>query len=65
MIRPQTCPICERELPVNAETGLTTFPFCSKRCQEVDLHRWAEGKYSIVEPIDPEVEGDETPPQEF
>ena len=30
------------------------FPFCSERCRQIDLYRWSEGKYAIVEPIDPE-----------
>jgi endogenous inhibitor of DNA gyrase (YacG/DUF329 family) len=25
-------------------------PFCSKRCADVDLHRWLSGKYAI--PVD-------------
>ncbi len=60
MIRPQTCPICERELTMNGENSPKTFPFCSKRCQQVDLYRWSEGKYSIAEPCDPNIEGDES-----
>jgi endogenous inhibitor of DNA gyrase (YacG/DUF329 family) len=52
MIRPQTCPICERELPPGAAES-PDFPFCSKRCRQVDLFRWSEGKYAIVEPLDP------------
>ncbi|MGH7200257.1 MAG: DNA gyrase inhibitor YacG [Planctomycetaceae bacterium] len=53
MIRPQTCPICEKPLPPNAGTELPTFPFCGERCRLVDLSRWSEGKYTIVEPLDP------------
>jgi endogenous inhibitor of DNA gyrase (YacG/DUF329 family) len=30
------------------------FPFCSERCRQVDLFRWAEGKYSITEPLGPQ-----------
>ncbi len=29
-------------------------PFCSKRCADIDLHRWFAGSYAI-----PEEEGDE------
>ena len=54
MIRPQTCPICDKELPPNAATESDWFPFCSKRCRQVDLYRWAEGKYAIREPLTPE-----------
>ncbi len=35
------CPICGR--PAGAEAT----PFCSKRCADVDLHRWLSGRYAI------------------
>ncbi|MCB2097012.1 MAG: DNA gyrase inhibitor YacG [Parvularculaceae bacterium] len=35
------CPICKK--PVVAEYQ----PFCSKRCADVDLHRWLSGDYAI------------------
>lgn len=53
MIRPQTCPICEKELPANITAESSQFPFCSQRCREIDLFRWAEGRYEIVEPLQP------------
>ncbi|MBA3520227.1 MAG: DNA gyrase inhibitor YacG [Rhizobiales bacterium] len=35
------CPICGRE-------AVREFvPFCSKRCADVDLHRWLNGVYAI------------------
>jgi endogenous inhibitor of DNA gyrase (YacG/DUF329 family) len=33
------CPICSK--PVEPEYR----PFCSKRCADVDLHRWLTGSY--------------------
>jgi endogenous inhibitor of DNA gyrase (YacG/DUF329 family) len=42
------CPICGQP------TVQATRPFCSKRCAEVDLHRWFSGRYAI-----PVVEDDE------
>jgi hypothetical protein len=69
MIRPATCPICQK--PVIAENGSLpkTFPFCSDRCRQVDFFRWFDGKYAIVENIDPELldpellePGDKRPP---
>lgn len=52
MTPPAKCPICDR--PVSA-TGdeVKHQPFCSKRCREVDLVRWCDGKYAITEPVDP------------
>lgn len=35
------CPICGRE------TVRDFVPFCSKRCADVDLHRWLNGVYAI------------------
>ena len=39
--RPRRCPICGK--PAVHETR----PFCSKRCGDVDLHRWLGGHYSV------------------
>ena len=43
------CPICK-----TAETAAKFRPFCSKRCADVDLHRWMGGQYAVpaVEPPD-------------
>ena len=35
------CPICNK--PVVPDFR----PFCSKRCADVDLHRWLSGSYVI------------------
>ena len=35
------CPICGKASM--AETS----PFCSKRCADVDLHRWLGGAYAV------------------
>jgi hypothetical protein len=58
-LRPRRpCPICGKPA-VRA-----MFPFCSRRCADVDLNRWLSGAYAI-----PGVEGEEDdedgdPPQE-
>lgn len=46
---PKRCPICGKP----ADPRLA--PFCSKRCADVDLHRWLSGSYAL-----PVVESDET-----
>ena len=44
------CPICGKPtLPAKR-------PFCSKRCADVDLHRWLGGVYAI--PAEPESDED-------
>lgn len=49
MTNTQSCPICKNQLPEPAECT----PFCSERCQKIDLFRWFEGKYAIVDQLDP------------
>ncbi|MCI5109294.1 MAG: DNA gyrase inhibitor YacG [Marivita sp.] len=36
-----SCPICGKE------TNQEVRPFCSKRCADVDLARWLNGKYAV------------------
>ncbi len=52
------CPNCSK--PSTPEHK----PFCSKRCQEVDLHRWLTGQYAIPaeEPPDSEILDEEPNP---
>lgn len=54
MIRPVSCPICRKPVAAPAEGVPHWFPFCSERCRQVDLLRWSQGKYAIVEPLTPE-----------
>ncbi len=35
------CPICEKEAVKEY------FPFCSKRCADIDLNRWFSGVYAF------------------
>jgi hypothetical protein len=46
------CPICRQ--PV-AEAHK---PFCSKRCADIDLHRWLVGVYRVPTNEKPEEEGE-------
>ena len=45
----RACPICGKP----AQEAFR--PFCSKRCADIDLHRWLTGQYKIGtdEPPDP------------
>jgi endogenous inhibitor of DNA gyrase (YacG/DUF329 family) len=38
---PRRCANCSKE------TVRAFYPFCSKRCKDVDLHRWLSGAYAI------------------
>ena len=42
------CPICGVTLAENAFDG-PDFPFCTKRCKTIDLYRWCNGQYQVVE----------------
>ncbi len=45
------CPICEKKAGPREQNE--AFPFCSARCQLVDLGRWLDGDYRIGgEPAD-------------
>ena len=37
----KSCPICGKP------TVEAVRPFCSKRCADVDLHRWFSGRYAV------------------
>ena len=39
--RARRCPICSRPPDTKFK------PFCSKRCADLDLARWLDGKYAI------------------
>jgi endogenous inhibitor of DNA gyrase (YacG/DUF329 family) len=46
------CPICGKP------AAFATRPFCSKRCADIDLHRWLGGVYAIpAVDADAEAEG--------
>lgn len=44
------CPECGKP------SARETYPFCSARCKDVDLHRWLTGAYVIPGPQDEDVE---------
>jgi endogenous inhibitor of DNA gyrase (YacG/DUF329 family) len=41
------CPICKK--PTKADD--VDFPFCSDRCRQIDLGKWASGAYVISSPV--------------
>ncbi len=47
----KACPICGKP------TDPLRKPFCSKRCADVDLHRWLSGVYAV--PVTEDEEEDE------
>lgn len=47
------CPTCNKILSVPRKEDAPFRPFCSERCQLVDLGRWLDGSYRIAEGADP------------
>ncbi|WP_119420065.1 DNA gyrase inhibitor YacG [Desertibaculum subflavum] len=47
---PRPCPVCRKP----ADPAYR--PFCSKRCSDIDLHRWLTDRYKIEtdEPPEPD-----------
>ncbi len=41
-----TCPNCKRELEYDSTNPFR--PFCSKRCQSLDLEAWASERYRVA-----------------
>ena len=42
-LRPRRpCPICGKDSQRDA------YPFCSKRCKDIDLNSWLSGRYAIA-----------------
>ena len=52
MSRPRPCPICGKP-PTQRYR-----PFCSQRCQQIDLGRWLKGNYRFATDEGPEPEGE-------
>jgi len=48
------CPNCQKQVIWQAES--TFRPFCSKRCQLIDLGEWAEENHKISQPVQNNVE---------
>lgn len=42
------CPICGKRF----DRGVETYPFCSKRCRQIDLGKWLDGRYVISRPVE-------------
>ena len=47
MSEPRQCPICGE--PTHPDRQ----PFCSARCQKIDLNRWLSGSYAIPDTENP------------
>jgi endogenous inhibitor of DNA gyrase (YacG/DUF329 family) len=50
-LRAKACPICGK--PAAQESR----PFCSRRCADIDLHRWFSGAYAVPVQEDEDEDG--------
>ena len=46
------CPTCNKTIRVRRREDAPHRPFCSHRCQMIDLSKWFEGAYRISEPLE-------------
>jgi endogenous inhibitor of DNA gyrase (YacG/DUF329 family) len=44
------CPICDKPMDEQGPGEWPNWPFCSRRCQIIDLGRWLGGTYRIESP---------------
>ena len=54
MSKVSLCPTCRKAVPIISELRPKTFPFCTERCQLVDLGKWFDGSHVLPEPIGPD-----------
>jgi endogenous inhibitor of DNA gyrase (YacG/DUF329 family) len=54
------CPICKKPVTNRDDEAHPNphYPFCSDRCQLIDLGRWLDGKYQIRVRNEPDDEAD-------
>ena len=46
-------PVANRRCPICSRTASAQFtPFCSKRCADIDLHRWLGEGYRVPTEVD-------------
>jgi hypothetical protein len=46
------CPSCGKKVEYTGSSEGTSFPFCSERCQMVDLDKWFDGEYVLSRDMD-------------
>lgn len=55
------CPTCDQTIRVRRREDAPHRPFCSHRCQMIDLGKWFEGAYRISEPLETHEDANESP----
>jgi uncharacterized protein len=47
----KTCPECRKRFRYAGAQGHAWLPFCSERCKTIDLGRWLNNEYAVVEDL--------------
>ena len=47
----KTCPECRARFRYTGLKAHPWFPFCSERCKIIDLGRWLNNEYAVVEDL--------------
>ena len=55
------CPICRRNVTYQTPEEISFRPFCSRRCQLIDLGKWLNEEYRVSEELTPELEDEIQP----
>ena len=57
----RNCPVCNKVVEKTLPDGKPNkyFPFCSQRCQLVDLGVWFDGRYSVASDPDENADPDQ------
>jgi len=50
------CPTCGKRFEYQQASDAPSRPFCSHRCQMIDLGKWFDGQYRVSEPLESEPE---------
>lgn len=49
------CPTCRRSVTYRRAAEIPFRPFCSRRCQLIDLGKWLNEEYRVSEEVPPEL----------
>jgi len=49
-MKPPRCPVCHNPIRLDDDAVKRWRPFCSERCQQLDLAKWLDGDYAIPGP---------------
>ena len=51
------CPTCGKQFQYQQASDAPSRPFCSHRCQMIDLGKWLDEEYRVSDPLDSNPDG--------